>query len=177
MCDVTWAATLCAELTVRLVVQLHKAPTALEAPVGKEGDATVADMIQDDSEESAEDAATMGMMTKDMENLLYTLSEREGDVLRLRYGLDDGREKTLEEVGRILLVSFVQTLFTPPVAYFYFRSCLLQRYNEEAKLLTVRGFAANNLTYNILGVFRYIFHWKFLLSCFSHCNLFLFLDG
>ncbi|KAL3142507.1 hypothetical protein ABBQ38_002831 [Trebouxia sp. C0009 RCD-2024] len=85
--------------------KLHKAPTALEAPVGKEGDATVADMIQDDSEETAEDAATMGMMTKDMENLLYTLSEREGDVLRLRYGLDDGREKTLEEVGRILLVT------------------------------------------------------------------------
>ena len=94
-------------------MQLHKAPTALEAPVGKEGDATVADMIQDDSEETAEDAATMGMMTKDMENLLYTLSEREGDVLRLRYGLDDGREKTLEEVGRILLVSFTQPLFVP----------------------------------------------------------------
>ena len=87
------------------MVQLHKSPTALEAPIGKEGDATVADMIEDDSEETAEDAATQGLMTKDMENLLYTLSEREGDVLRLRYGLDDGREKTLEEVGRILLVS------------------------------------------------------------------------
>ena len=95
-------------LTMSLVVQLHKAPTALEAPVGKEGDATVADMIQDDSGETAEDAATLSLMTKDMENMLYTLSEREGDVLRLRYGLDDGREKTLEEVGRILLVSFLQ---------------------------------------------------------------------
>lgn len=93
-----------------LVVQLHKAPTALEAPVGKEGDATVADMIQDDSEETAEDAATMGMLTNDMENLLYTLSEREGDVLRLRYGLDDGREKTLEEVGRILLVRLLHII-------------------------------------------------------------------
>lgn len=75
--------------------------------MGKDGDATMADLIQDDSEETAEDAATLSMMTKDMENLLYTLSEREGDVLRLRYGLDDGREKTLEEVGRILLVSFL----------------------------------------------------------------------
>ena len=99
---------LCAELIIPLVTQLHKAPTALEAPVGKDGDATVADLIQDDSEETAEDAATLGLMTKDMENLLYTLSEREGDVLRLRYGLDDGREKTLEEVGRILLVCFLQ---------------------------------------------------------------------
>lgn len=95
------------------MVQLHKAPTALEAPVGKDGDATMADLIQDDSEETAEDAATLSMMTKDMENLLYTLSEREGDVLRLRYGLDDGREKTLEEVGRILLVSPLQVYCTP----------------------------------------------------------------
>lgn len=95
------------------MVQLHKAPTALEAPVGKDGDATMADLIQDDSEETAEDAATLSMMTKDMENLLYTLSEREGDVLRLRYGLDDGREKTLEEVGRILLVSFLQVCCMP----------------------------------------------------------------
>lgn len=91
-----------------LVTQLHKVPTALEAPVGKDGDDTMADLIQDDSEETAEDAATLGLMVKDMENLLYTLSEREGDVLRLRYGLDDGREKTLEEVGRILLVCFLQ---------------------------------------------------------------------
>lgn len=90
------------------VVQLHKGPTSLEAPVGKDGDCTMADLIPDETEDTAEDAATLGLMTKDMENLLYTLSEREGDVLRLRYGLDDGREKTLEEVGRILLVSFPQ---------------------------------------------------------------------
>ena len=90
-----------------MLLQLHRSPTALEAPIGKDGDATVADLIEDDTEETAEEAATLGLMTKDMENLLYTLSEREGDVLRLRYGLDDGREKTLEEVGRILLVSSV----------------------------------------------------------------------
>lgn len=99
---------LCAELTMSAVVQLHKGPTSLEAPVGKDGDCTMADLIPDETEDTAEDAATLGLMTKDMENLLYTLSEREGDVLRLRYGLDDGREKTLEEVGRILLVSFLQ---------------------------------------------------------------------
>ena len=65
------------------------------------------DMIEDDSEVSPEEAATQQLLFKDMENLLYTLTEREGEVLRLRYGLDDGREKTLEEVGRILLVSFL----------------------------------------------------------------------
>ncbi len=86
-------------------VQLHRAPTALEAPSGKDStDHTMADLIEDDSQVSPEEAATQQLLNKDMENLLYTLSQRESEVLRLRYGLDDGREKTLEEVGRILLV-------------------------------------------------------------------------
>ena len=89
-----------------LYMQLHRQPTALEAPAGKDSpDLTIADMIEDDSEVSPEDSAMQQLLHKDMDNLLYTLTQREGDVLRLRYGLDDGREKTLEEVGRILLVS------------------------------------------------------------------------
>lgn len=84
---------------------MHRIPTALEAPAGKDStDQTMADMIEDESEVSPEEAATQQLLNKDMENLLYTLSSRESEVLKLRYGLDDGREKTLEEVGRILLV-------------------------------------------------------------------------
>lgn len=121
-----------------LVVQLHKAPTALEAPVGKDGDATMADLIQDDSEETAEDAATLGLMTKDMENLLYTLSEREGDVLRLRYGLDDGREKTLEEVGRILLVRFLQVFCMCFMVELMFTEGFCLQCSSDVRLTIVR---------------------------------------
>ncbi|KAL0051646.1 hypothetical protein WJX82_011166 [Trebouxia sp. C0006] len=86
--------------------KMHRNPSALEAPAGKDStDQTVADMIEDETEISPDEAATQQLLNKDMENLLYTLSARESAVLKLRYGLDDGREKTLEEVGRILLVT------------------------------------------------------------------------
>ncbi|KAL0031567.1 hypothetical protein WJX77_007581 [Trebouxia sp. C0004] len=86
--------------------KMHRIPSALEAPAGKDsGDQTVGDTIEDETEISPEEAATQQLLNKDMENLLYTLSARESAVLKLRYGLDDGQEKTLEEVGRILLVT------------------------------------------------------------------------
>ncbi len=89
---------------------MHRNPSALEAPAGKDStDQTVADTIEDETEISPEEAATQQLLNKDMENLLYTLSARESAVLKLRYGLDDGREKTLEEVGRILLVRPLHT--------------------------------------------------------------------
>ena len=89
---------------------MHRNPSALEAPAGKDStDQTVADMIEDETEISPDEAATQQLLNKDMENLLYTLSARESAVLKLRYGLDDGREKTLEEVGRLLLVRPLHT--------------------------------------------------------------------
>lgn len=108
-CAVTWQHRLPASslpsTTYCCVLQMHRNPSALEAPAGKDStDQTVADMIEDETEISPDEAATQQLLNKDMENLLYTLSARESAVLKLRYGLDDGREKTLEEVGRILLV-------------------------------------------------------------------------
>ena len=86
-------------------VQVHKQPASLEAPTAGNEDSTLADFIEDESETPPGEEAIHHMLTQDMNNMLYTLSEREGEVLRLRYGLDDGTERTLEEVGRIMMVS------------------------------------------------------------------------
>ena len=91
-------------------LQVHKLPASLEAPAGAHDDSsTLADFIEDESDVNPDDAALQKLLTQDMNNLLYTLSERESEVLRLRYGLEDGTERTLEEVGRIMMVSAAET--------------------------------------------------------------------
>lgn len=86
-------------------MQLHRNPASLEGPAGLHNeDSTLADFIPDDSETTPDEAAVHRMLTQDMDQLLYTLSERESEVLRLRYGLEDGTERTLEEVGRVMMV-------------------------------------------------------------------------
>lgn len=101
-----------AALTYESCLQLHKNPASLEGPAGLHNEeSTLADYIEDDSAVDPDEAAVHKMLTKDMNQLLYTLSERESEVLRLRYGLEDGMERTLEEVGRVMMVSiprFVQ---------------------------------------------------------------------
>lgn len=72
---------------------------SLEAPVGEEEDSHVGDFIKDESQENPEDAASLSMLKEQLESALYTLTPREMAVLRLRYGLEDGRNHTLEEVG------------------------------------------------------------------------------
>ena len=87
-------------------LQVHKMPASLEAPAGAHDDnSTLADFIEDETDVNPDDAALQKLLTQDMNNLLYTLSERESEVLRLRYGLEDGTERTLEEVGRVMMVS------------------------------------------------------------------------
>lgn len=83
----------------------HHSPANLDAPVNSEDSATLGDLVEDKHVESAEDDAEASLMHNDMNQLLYTLSPRESQVVRLRYGLDDGQEKTLEEVGKIMLVT------------------------------------------------------------------------
>ena len=72
---------------------------SLEAPVGEEEDSHVGDFIKDETQENPEDAASLSMLKEQLESALYTLTPREMAVLRLRYGLADGRNHTLEEVG------------------------------------------------------------------------------
>ena len=82
------------------VMRVAQDLVSLEAPVGEEEDSHIGDFIKDDTQEAPEDAASLSMLKEQLESALYTLTPREKDVLCLRYGLEDGRCHTLEEVGQ-----------------------------------------------------------------------------
>ena len=77
---------------------------SLETPIGKEEDSRLGDFIEADIENPEQDVSKT-LLREDLEGVLATLSPRERDVLRLRYGIDDGRMKTLEEIGQIFDVT------------------------------------------------------------------------
>ena len=85
---------------VREILELTQEPVSLETPIGEEGDAHLSDFIEDRGAMAPVEAATFQLMRKQIEDVLGTLSERESRVLQLRFGLEDGRSRTLEEVGR-----------------------------------------------------------------------------
>ncbi len=84
---------------VREIMKVSQTPVSLETPVGEAEDSNLGDFIADEGGEAPPDAASFQMLRESMEDVLSTLSERERLVLRLRFGLDDGRSRTLEEVG------------------------------------------------------------------------------
>ncbi|MEC4804930.1 MAG: RNA polymerase sigma factor RpoD [Jaaginema sp. PMC 1079.18] len=95
------------EMTIeklRFIAKSAQLPISLETPIGKEEDSRLGDFIEADGE-TPEDQVSKNLLREDLENVLDTLSPRERDVLRLRYGLDDGRMKTLEEIGQIFNVT------------------------------------------------------------------------
>ena len=85
---------------VREIMKISQDPVSLETPIGEEEDSHLGDFIQDDNVEVPADAATYTLLHEQLMEVLSTLTEREQKVLRLRVGLDDGRPRTLEEVGR-----------------------------------------------------------------------------
>mgnify|MGYP002783273238 CR=1 FL=1 len=85
---------------VREVMKISMEPVSLETPIGEEEDSHLGDFIQDDHVPVPAEAAAFTMLQEQLEEVLSTLSERESKVLRLRFGLDDGRARTLEEVGK-----------------------------------------------------------------------------
>ena len=85
---------------VREIMKISQDPVSLETPIGEEEDSHLGDFIQDDNVEVPADAATYTLLHEQLLEVLSTLTEREQKVLRLRFGLDDGRPRTLEEVGR-----------------------------------------------------------------------------
>ncbi len=85
---------------VREIMKVSQEPVSLETPIGEEEDSHLGDFIQDDQVAVPADAATFAMLHEQLMEVLDTLTEREQKVLRLRFGLDDGRPRTLEEVGR-----------------------------------------------------------------------------
>lgn len=95
------------EMTIeklRFIAKSAQLPISLETPIGKEEDSRLGDFIESDGE-TPEDQVAKSLLREDLEGVLGTLSPRERDVLRLRYGLDDGRMKTLEEIGQIFNVT------------------------------------------------------------------------
>ena len=85
---------------VREIMKISQDPVSLETPIGEEEDSHLGDFIQDNNVEVPADAATYTLLHEQLMEVLSTLTEREQKVLRLRFGLDDGRPRTLEEVGR-----------------------------------------------------------------------------
>jgi RNA polymerase primary sigma factor len=95
------------EMTIeklRFIAKSAQLPISLETPIGKEEDSRLGDFIESDGE-TPEDQVAKTLLREDLEKVLDSLSPRERDVLRLRYGLDDGRMKTLEEIGQIFNVT------------------------------------------------------------------------
>lgn len=95
------------EITIeklRFIAKSAQLPISLETPIGKEEDSRLGDFIESDGE-TPEDRVAKVLLREDLESVLETLTARERDVLKLRYGLDDGRMKTLEEIGQIFNVT------------------------------------------------------------------------
>jgi RNA polymerase primary sigma factor len=85
---------------VREIIKISQEPVSLEMPIGEEEDSSLGDFIEDNKVLAPADAASRKMLKEQMDDVLSTLSERERQVLAMRFGLDDGRTRTLEEVGK-----------------------------------------------------------------------------
>ena len=90
---------------VREILKISQEPVSLETPIGEEEDSHLGDFIQDDNVPSPADAATATLLREQIDKVLDTLADREQKVLRLRFGLDDGKARTLEEVGKVFNVT------------------------------------------------------------------------
>ncbi|MEU2114656.1 RNA polymerase sigma factor [Streptomyces sp. NPDC016459] len=87
------------------VLRLAQEPVSLHAPVGEEEDVALGDLIEDGDAASPVESAAFLLLRRHLEDVLSTLGERERKVVQLRYGLDDGRPRTLEEIGRLFGVT------------------------------------------------------------------------
>ena len=85
---------------VREVLKISRDPVSLDTPIGEEDDSHLGDFIEDDTALSPADSATFSMLKEELANALESLTERERQVVKLRFGLEDGRARTLEEVGK-----------------------------------------------------------------------------
>lgn len=91
------------EIPIEKVIEIQKIaqdPVSLETPIGEEDDSHLGDFLSDEDSLSPQDAASYTMLKEELNKVLKTLTEREAKVLRLRFGLDDGKARTLEEVGK-----------------------------------------------------------------------------
>ena len=96
------------EMPVEKVVEIQKIaqdPVSLETPIGEEDDSHLGDFIQDDDSPAPQDSAAYTLLREQLEDVMNTLTPREAKVLKLRFGLEDGKARTLEEVGKEFMVT------------------------------------------------------------------------
>ena len=96
------------EIPVEKVMEIQKIaqdPVSLETPIGEEDDSHLGDFIQDEDSPAPQDSAAYTMLKEQLEDVMTTLTPREAKVLKLRFGLEDGKARTLEEVGRVFDVT------------------------------------------------------------------------
>ncbi len=96
------------EISVEKVAEIQKIaqdPVSLETPIGEEDDSHLGDFIQDDDSPAPQDSAAYTLLKEQLEEVMGTLTQREAKVLKLRFGLEDGKARTLEEVGREFMVT------------------------------------------------------------------------
>jgi len=85
---------------VEEILKISQEPVSLQTPIGEEEDSNLGDFIEDQSAPAPSDAASFQLLKEQIDDVLHTLTDRERRVLQLRFGLEDGRSRTLEEVGR-----------------------------------------------------------------------------
>ena len=85
---------------VREIMKIAQDPVSLETPIGEEEDSHLGDFVEDMDSPAPSDSASYSLLREQLTNILHTLTDREESVIRLRFGLDDGRPRTLEEVGK-----------------------------------------------------------------------------
>ena len=90
---------------LREIIKIAQEPLSLETPIGKEEDSRLGDFIEDKEADAPIKTVASELLREDLAEVLCTLSPRERDVLRLRFGMDDGRQRTLEEVGQLFGVT------------------------------------------------------------------------
>ena len=90
---------------IREIYKISQDPVSLETPIGEEDDSHLGDFIKDERNQSPEEFATNEMLKDEISEVLLTLTEREEKVIRLRFGLEDGKPRTLEEVGQMFGVT------------------------------------------------------------------------
>ena len=87
------------------ILKISQIPISLEAPIGEEGSSQIGDFIEDDSSPTPAEAATGALLKRQIATVLDSMSDRDATILRLRFGLEDGRSRTLEEVGQVFGVT------------------------------------------------------------------------
>ena len=121
---------------VREIMRIAQDPVSLETPIGEEEDSHLGDFIPDDDAPAPADAASLILLKEQLDEVLSTLTEREAKVLRLRFGLEDGRSRTLEEVGKQFDMAELENMLVRIPLYKKLNSLIL-RPNITASTSTV----------------------------------------